>query len=576
MDRKFWMQWILCNGLAYGIGVGIPIILADLQSTQNYARYIGAAFIFLGFWVGLPQWLVLRQKFLIQWQWVRHSILATFLSLPLFVLLAPKLGSSKPLLIFGIYPLLLSLSQWLILRRRFKPAWSWIVIGFIALVAGGFLGVVLGVASHQWLKSTYGISALVGGLTCGLIYGLITGLGLRHVTQQKHISSQPGKGSTRPGKESTRDTPPGQKMWVDTLISLLPLLVIMGGWFLFLPPWPSSGPSKPLLLLVPLGIFYIYTYLSVFVHELGHFLFAWATGSEIHRFAIGRFILIRTDQGLKLRRCQRQLAGGFVQTIPKSLHRLDRQLFIMIMGGPTASFLLFCVGAIPLLSPALISNNPIVWWFTFISSLSLHTAVFNTIPIKIGYLSTDGRRMLDLVQKNLAGQRFLALYRFNANLHKGIRPRDIDPDIKNQLLALPENSMEHVAGLLIAYCLTLDQGEIQQAGDYLDQALKINAYYPELFRGSLLLEGAYFEAHIRHQPDVARQWLDQIQEKVLIEPLSLLRAEAAIFLAEGDTASAQAKAQEGLAITQRQQFMPGFILFEQERLQALIQDMTHL
>ncbi|KAI9135262.1 hypothetical protein [Acaryochloris sp. CCMEE 5410] len=201
-------------------------------------------------------------------------------------------------------------------------------------------------------------------------------------------------------------------------------------------------------------------------------------------------------------------------------------------------------------------------------------AILNTIPIKIGYFSTDGRRMLDLAQKNVPGKRFLALYQFNASLLQGIRPKDIDPDLKTRVLALPENSMDHISGLIIAYYMTLDQGHIQQAGDYLDQALKINAYYPELFRASLLLEGAYYEAHIRQNPDTARQWLDQIQEKILIDPSTLLRAEAAIHLAAGDKKSAQNKAEESLAILQKPQFLPGFTVFEQDRLQVLLQDLA--
>lgn len=569
LDRKFWLQWILCNCLAYGTGVGLPIILVDLLSAQSHVSYGIIAFLLLGLWVGLPQWLVLRQKLSIPWRWVWYSILATLFFAPLVFSLGPILSPSHAPLILTIYPLLLSLGQWIILRQRFQSSWIWILASFIALSIGGCLGIVLGFFAHLWFSATYGISALVGGLTGGLIYGCLTSLGLRYITRRKYI---PPKSE----QQSDRDTPPGHSTWVDTMTSLLPLLVIMRGWSLILPPLSPVDAPYTFQAFIFLGIFYIYQYFAVFIHELGHYVFAWATGSELHRFAVGRFILMRTEQGLKLHRCRRQLAGGFVQTIPNSLHRLERQLFLMIMGGPAASFFLFCIGALPLLSPDLISNSPIVWCLTFVSCLSLHMAIVNTIPIKFGYLSTDGRRMLDLAQKNVPGQRFLAIYQFNAYLRQGIRPRDIDPDIKNHLLAMPENSMEHIAGLFIAYYLTLDQGNLQQSGEYLDQALKINAYYPELFRGSLLLEGAYFEAHIRQQPGVARQWLDQIQETVLIDPSTLLRTESAILLAEGDTQSAQAKAQEGLAIAQKAPFLPGFTLFEQERLQDLIQDMPNL
>lgn len=567
LNRNFWLQWILCNCLAYGTGVGGPIILADLQSPQSYVSYGIMALPLLVLWVGLLQWLVLRSAFSIQWRWVWFNVFATLLLSPFVVALAAIFPPSYAPLALAIYPLLFSVNQWRILRQRFQPSWGWIPASFIASCLGGGLGVVLGFITHLWFSTTYGIAALVGGLTGGLIYGCVTIFGLRYITQQK---SNPPK--LEP--QSNQDTPPDHNNLRGAIISLLPLLVVMRGWSLILPPLSSVDTSNPFQILIFLGIFYIYQAFAVFIHELGHYCFARATGAKLHRFAVGRFILMQTGQGLKLRRCRRQLAGGFVQTIPQSLHRLDRQLLLMIMGGPTASLVLFCLGALPLLSPNLISNSPIVWCVTFLSSISLHMAIINTIPFKFGYLSTDGRRMLDLAQKNVPGQRFLALYQFDAYLRQGIRPRDIDPNLKHQLLAMPESSMEHIAGLVIAYYLMLDQGHIQQTGDYLDQALKINAYYPELFRASLLLEGAYYEAHIRQQPDLARQWLDQIQEKVLIEPTTRLRAEAAIHLAEGDKTSAQTKAEESLAILQKPQFLPGFTAFEQDRLQVLLQDIS--
>ena len=567
IDRQFWVQWILCNCLAYGLGVSIPIILADIQSAPNYSIYIGQAVMFMGLWVGIPQWLVLRRKLAISGQWIWFSFAGYIVSALLLLWVARLFPSSDATVRLCLFPLIISLGQWHVLRQRFQPAWSWVPASFFALLTGGGLGIFLGGYLHLW-HNAFGISALVGGLTCGLVYSLITAVAIRYITQRKYASPKPSK------PESKQDTPPDHKTWVDTIITLLPLLVIMGGWWWVLPPVPSSGLPSIVKPLIFLGIFYPYQYFAIFIHELGHYLFAWVNGSELYRFAIGRLILIQTEQGFKLRRCRRQLAGGFAEPIPTSLHRLDRQLFLMIMGGPAASFLLFCFGALPVLFPNLTNSSPIVWYLTFISGISLHMAIFNTIPIKISYFSTDGRRMLDLAKKNISGQRFLADYQFNAYLRQGIRPKDIDPDIKTRLLALPENSMDHISGLIMAYYMTLDQGNIQQAGNYLDQALKINAYYPELFRASLLLEGAYYEAHIRQNPDTAKQWLDQIQEKILIDPSTHLRAEAAIHLAAGDKSSAQTKAEESLAILQKPQFLPGFTVFEQERLQVLLHDLA--
>jgi hypothetical protein len=56
-----------------------------------------------------------------------------------------------------------------------------------------------------------------------------------------------------------------------------------------------------------------------------------------------------------------------------------------------------------------------------------------------------------------------------------------------------------------------------------------------------------------------------------IEPYILLRAEAALLLAEGNKEAALSKAEQGLAIAQRDRFMLGSAIAEHEWLQTLLQ-----
>ena len=142
------------------------------------------------------------------------------------------------------------------------------------------------------------------------------------------------------------------------------------------------------------------------------------------------------------------------------------------------------------------------------------------------------------------------------------------------MLAVPEQSFDHVAGLLTAYSVALDKGELEIAGDYLDQALERHLYYPALFRSSLLLEGAYFEAYVRQQANIARAWFDKIEETALTSPYALLRAESAVLLAEGKLAEAQSKAEKGLESAQRDRFMIGSAITEIERLQTLLHNIS--
>ena len=337
LKRHFGLQWILANSLGYGAGVGLPILLADLLSAQRYTDYMVLAFVSLGFWVGLLQWLVLRQKYPLsmRWVWVSTSVPFLFLLFLTFFLKSSLILIG--LLLVFVYPLIISLSQWSILRKIFQPAWGWLLLGPIAFVIGGVGGGGLGWLSHSWFNQP-GLASLIGGLSWGLCYSVITSIGLRQLTQKKHLS--PAKEAT-----SSRDTPPDNNPWTG-IISNLASLAVFGIWFLVLPPVPSAS-GNPFNTFIFLLVLFLYYYLSILVHELGHWLCAWVNKFELKYFAISRFVLVRTGQSFKFRRFRRLLAGGFVQAIPRSFDHLNRQLFWMMLGGPMASLLFFFVGATP-------------------------------------------------------------------------------------------------------------------------------------------------------------------------------------------------------------------------------------
>jgi hypothetical protein len=564
--QNFRSQWILTNGLWHGVSMGLPLLVADLLGSQDKSTYIVVSIFFYGMWVGVQQWLFLRLIIPLSGWWTGTIPLAILLSLTLLTKsLSESLSSGYPYVeIFAIYPLLISFSQWLILRRIVKSAWLWIITSVVAIDIG-LVVVGIGIALTVDTKSPIlplGISTLVGGSCYGLIYGAITSVGLRYLLQRVNAF---------PTAATRLDVPPGDKSWKTQGIPLLVFLILFGIWLRIFPSPPASIRDNSTLLFV-FPYMFAYNQLSILVHELGHLVFAVANGFDFQYLAVDRWLLIREQQGLVFRRSRHRFAGGFVSTIPRSFHDLNRRLWLMIFGGPFASFILFWVSLIPLLFQDLVRQQFIAWFIAFYSVYNLYLAIFNAIPLKLGYASTDGRRMLDLTRRTPQGQRFAAFYGVNASLRQGIRPRDIVPELIAQGIAMPEQSMDHISGLLYAYWVELDREDFEQAGQYLDQTLEMNLHYPALFRGSLLLEGAYFEAHIRHHPDLARQWFSQIPDTTLLEPCALLRAEAAVLLSEGDRKTALLKAKQGLIETQNHHLLGGKAIAESKWLQALLRE----
>lgn len=174
LGQNFWMQWIMANALGSGIALGMPILLADLLSVENYLNYGITSIFSFSILVGFSQWLVIRKLIPISGWWILVSVLSPLFSLSLLI---PLFSISKSLAfsIFAIYPLLLSLGQWRVLRQGLQPSWIWIITNFISVITGGFLGWILAIASQMWLGKV-GTSTLIGGLGYGLIYSAIAGL----------------------------------------------------------------------------------------------------------------------------------------------------------------------------------------------------------------------------------------------------------------------------------------------------------------------------------------------------------------------------------------------------------------
>jgi hypothetical protein len=560
LGQTFWMEWILANCLGHSVGLALPIMIADLVSARSYTNYLQAAFLTFGIWVGLAQWVVLRKFFSVSPWWVGVVALSPLVS-TLLVLPFLSIVQSEFFWIFVTYAFLLGLGQWNILRQTFKLSWHWITASFAIVILSGIGGICFTLFIKGGIDQV-SVFVPMGSLFCGFVYGLLTGLSLRYLAQKKQTPSV---------KQDLGFDPSVYQAWrVQLILSIIPLSVMVG--------WILAFPAPSTLLCSNCSPFYTLLcwvasmYGAILIHEIGHLLLALTNGFDVKAFSIGRWVFVRRGERMQLCRTHHQWAAGFVMPLPRTLDSLNKRVFMMILGGPLASFLLTCLGLLPLIFQNSGEQNGLAWFIAFCSITNLCLTLNNVLPIKIGSLITDGRRMLDLAQNNLQGKRFIAIYAFLASSRQGIRPRDVDPAIVERALLIPEKSSDHISGLLTAYGVALDKGEFEQAGDYLDQAIALNTYYPALFRGSLFLEAAYFEAHIRGQAELARQWFGKIQDTALLDPAALLRAEAAVLLAEGDLEGARVKAEQGIIWTQRDRFMVGNAIAENEMLQSLLEE----
>ena len=374
LGHSFWIIWILCNIFAYGVGLGLPILVADLQWAYDYVGYIVTAIITFGFWVCLAQWLLLRRQIPLSPKWILNTAIAPVISAVLPLTLVSQ-SRYALLLIFITYPLTHALLQWRLLRKSYQPARGWILAGVLAdLLSSAIVVAFFSVLSAAYLMLPVSVITTLSGMLYGLLYGAITSLGLRWLVKQAFIATEKDK--------SGLDVPPGTKSWQVTLLPTLGLFVIAILWLVVIPPPPSIASQVLPDWLIPLsivGLLFAYIYVSILIHELGHLLFAIANGFEIQAVSVHRWIMSRSGKRWKLSKTQRQYAGGFVLPIPKSLkHFKSPALMAMIFGGPFASFLLFCAGAILLVFPQTdnFTANFFVWLLIAFSGTNLYKSIF--------------------------------------------------------------------------------------------------------------------------------------------------------------------------------------------------------
>ncbi|MBX2863199.1 MAG: hypothetical protein KTR27_06555 [Leptolyngbyaceae cyanobacterium MAG.088] len=172
----FLQRWILTNATVVGLGLGLPMTVASLLSSDGHGNFLLMAVFCLGLWLGIAQWLILRKFCPLPRSWIFISAampwLAMVVAYSFIMTFHPIVGITFIIL---SWPFSLGLGQWHILRQVIRPVGRWPLITVVAIVLGALLGIsmvpLIGNLT-PFLGLVYGICGCVGGG----IYGAVTGL----------------------------------------------------------------------------------------------------------------------------------------------------------------------------------------------------------------------------------------------------------------------------------------------------------------------------------------------------------------------------------------------------------------
>lgn len=327
-------------------------------------------------------------------------------------------------------------------------------------------------------------------------------------------------------------------------------------WFLLMRFFPVSHTQLTALYLL------LSSFLVTAVHEGGHLVADLLLGFRVIAVRVGPLQLERQFGGFKLDYDLQSLlrTGGSVSSLPPPEAESDvvrRRRLAIIAAGPLATILLLILLLVLQwrLSQRVILDglSQMRFWLTYASLISLPLIL---IPYPVSWPSNDATRFLDLWRHPLPESDWV-LARIRWASHWGCRPREFDPAWLKQLLQMTGDiALTRVASFW-AYVHALDCGEVEQATDYLDRCLATiyqNSNKPPW--PGCFIEAAYLEAQHGQRPEIARAWLELTQQHLpghvsLETGQALLRAEAAVLLAEGRPEEAVDAVQRSLALLEQ-------------------------
>jgi Zn-dependent protease len=317
--------------------------------------------------------------------------------------------------------------------------------------------------------------------------------------------------------------------------------------------------------------------LTVVLHEVGHLLAARSAGFRFVLFGAGPLRVRREGPRLRIGTADRWLPLGMAVSVPLTMHRLERRIARMLLGGPLANLitggaaLAGTAAVYPALSVSELDGLAMlgVWTLFYTGVFGVALGVLNLLPLSEEGLMSDGARLRLLRRGGPEAERWSAAWIIFARATGGERPSAWDPELLARATAIPDASIDDGGAALLAYEHAMDRGDLDVAERYLERARAAAENVP-LLESIHAAEAAFFRARFRGDAPGARHWMT-LARGGLLEEHARLRAEAAVLLVEGRPEMAVRRARQALVATRRATLTPaGSLVAEREQLEALI------
>jgi hypothetical protein len=322
-------------------------------------------------------------------------------------------------------------------------------------------------------------------------------------------------------------------------------------------------PARP-WLVVAWGM-YLGGWLAIFAHEAAHFCVGRLAGLGATDVYFGPITARRRTDGWTVTWSLNPRIGA-VQFAAFDPRRNSRGFKASLMAGPLVNL----VGACALLLGANVARSTPLIAVCFLAAglVWLLCGVGSLIPAHFGGRPTDGAQLLSARQLRppSASELVDAVGALRKATLDGVRPRDLDPRLIEQLPAGPCSSTIEAQAAFIAFFHACDVGRLDVATAKMAHMTNGHRYLSrDVQRHALLVEAGYFAAAHCGNPADANLLLSS---KLHLTPTEQHRLSAAAAYALGDYA--QATASGASALAELESRSDGFAIAQADWLRQLI------